>query len=217
MVFIVSGISYTYPGTSTGIENVSFQVPSSGIIGISGASGSGKSTLLACLAGILTPQSGAIQLAEEVLFDSTNVKSNQAKKQKGSLIEVIFQRSSLFEELSIWQNVALSLGPSLNQNKDHALRLLAEVGLKEYANRLPREISLGQRQRSAVVASLARSPRILLADEPTGSLDATNRDLVLSLFKVAANSGCLVLISSHDPEVHQATEQVIQLESRNSQ
>lgn len=216
MVFIVSGISYTYPGTDSGIENVSFQVPSTGIVGINGASGSGKSTLLACLAGILTPRTGSIQLDGEVLFDSLTTTRSQPEKNK-SLIEVVFQRSSLFEELSIWQNVALSLGPSLNQNKDHALHLLTKVGLAGYANRLPREVSLGQRQRSAVVASLARSPRILLADEPTGSLDATNRDLVLSLFKVAANSGCLVLISSHDPEVHQATEQVIQLESRNSQ
>jgi len=163
-------------------------------VALTGPSGSGKSTLLHLLAGLETPTGGTITwpaLAGAAL--------------RPGPVAVVFQAPSLLDPLDVAENVALPLilaGVGAAEAREIALKALDRLDLARLADRLPGELSGGQAQRVAVARALAGSPRLVLADEPTGQLDhATATTVVDALVEVADQTGCALVVSTHDRAV----------------
>jgi ABC-type lipoprotein export system ATPase subunit len=164
-------------------------------IAITGPSGSGKSTLLHLMAGLDEPTAGRV--GWPAIGDRDALRPGP--------VAMVFQGPSLLPALSIAENVALPLqleGMAEARARTRAEAALAALDLGELADKLPEEISGGQAQRVAVARVLAGSPRLILADEPTGQLDRINADAVIDvLLHAAASHGAALVISTHDPRV----------------
>jgi ABC-type lipoprotein export system ATPase subunit len=164
-------------------------------IAITGPSGSGKSTLLHLMAGLDEPTAGRVGWPAIGTRDTL----------RPGPVAVVFQGPSLLPALSVGENVALPLqleGMGEARARARAEAALAALDLDELAGKLPEEISGGQAQRVAVARVLAGSPRLILADEPTGQLDRLNADAVIDVLLHAATShGAALVISTHDPRV----------------
>ncbi|MER8478263.1 ABC transporter ATP-binding protein [Mesorhizobium sp. M1163] len=180
------------------LKGVSLDVASGEATGIVGPSGSGKSTLLMVLAGLERVDSGAVRIAGELL----NGKSeDQIASFRGRNIGIVFQSFHLIPNMTALENVAVPL--ELAGHADPfgvAARELAAVGLSHRITHYPGELSGGEQQRVAIARALAPSPRILIADEPTGNLDqATGRHVADLLFAKAAERGMTLVLVTHDP------------------
>ncbi|MER8712395.1 ABC transporter ATP-binding protein [Mesorhizobium sp. M1295] len=180
------------------LKGVSLDVASGEATGIVGPSGSGKSTLLMVLAGLERIDSGAVRIAGELL----NGKSeDQIASFRGRNIGIVFQSFHLIPNMTALENVAVPL--ELAGHADPfgvAARELAAVGLSDRITHYPGELSGGEQQRVAIARALAPSPRILIADEPTGNLDqATGRHVADLLFAKAAERGMTLVLVTHDP------------------
>ncbi|ESX65078.1 MULTISPECIES: ABC transporter ATP-binding protein [unclassified Mesorhizobium] len=180
------------------LKGVSLDVASGEATGIVGPSGSGKSTLLMVLAGLERVDSGAVRIAGELL----NGKSeDQIASFRGRNIGIVFQSFHLIPNMTALENVAVPL--ELAGHADPfgvAARELAAVGLSDRITHYPGELSGGEQQRVAIARALAPSPRILIADEPTGNLDqATGRHVADLLFAKAAERGMTLVLVTHDP------------------
>ncbi len=177
------------------LDHATCQIAPGDRIAIIGPSGSGKSTLLQLLAGLDTPSSGVLRWP--ALGPQTGLRPAQ--------IAVIFQQHSLLEPLSVVENVALPLllygvAPSLARVR--ALAALERLDLAALCDRLPDELSGGQAQRVTVARALAGSPRLILADEPTGQLDhATAERVITLLLQVLSGTDTALVVSTHDPAV----------------
>ncbi len=177
------------------VQSVSCAVHCGQRIVISGPSGSGKSTLLHLMAGLDAPTSGIV--------DWPGI--GELHELRPGPIGVVFQAPSLMPPLSVLENVALV--PSLAGANPTAARQIAQAALDslnlgELASRLPDELSGGQAQRVAVARALAGSPRLILADEPTGQLDRATGDLVVDvLLRAADTTGAALVVTTHDPLV----------------
>ncbi|GGH64792.1 ABC transporter ATP-binding protein [Rothia aerolata] len=187
-------VGKTFPdsrGTRTVLEGVSFTVEPGEIISIIGSSGCGKSTLLRAAAGLSTATAGAVRIDGETVYGLD------------SRVAVGFQEPRLLPWRTVEKNVALGLPRGINKAEGRATvdSLLNLVGLAAYAHHRPREISGGMAQRASLARALARTPGILLLDEPFGALDALTRikmqDLLLD---VHAQDPTTVLLVTHDVE-----------------
>ena len=192
-VIEATNITYTYPNSDRGIPSpgISFTASSGQITAVVGTSGSGKSTLLACLAGVLTPTSG------EIRIDGRTVTSSDTESTSPTRM-LVLQSCALFERLPLWQNVALAWGWPGRGLRRRAEEHLDMLGLRELTDQLPSGLSLGQRQRAAIACAVACDPRVLLADEPTGSLDPANRERVIQLIREVAAQDRVVIVATHD-------------------
>jgi len=177
---------------------------------VTGQSGSGKSTLLNLIGGLDTPDAGAVLIDREPIWRQSNVTAARR-----DLVGFVFQRHLLLDELSARANVEVPLigaGVSRGTRRALALELLAEVGLSERAEHLPSMLSGGERQRVAVARALANSPRLLLADEPTGALDSvTSGRLIELLVSLRETRGTTMIIVSYDPEVRKRADRAVTL------
>ena len=196
--------AYTEPGTPNVVpvlRGVSLSIEAGESVAIVGPSGCGKSTLLNILGTLDEPDTG------DVIFDGENLKGASPAK-LGSLrsakIGFIFQLHHLLPQCSVLENVllptlALASPPNAEASRARAMELLASVGLEQRANWYPNQLSGGERQRVAVVRAMINSPRLILADEPTGALDEGNADSLTNLMiKLVENSGiALVLVTHH--------------------
>jgi ABC-type lipoprotein export system ATPase subunit len=195
---VVDGLGYHYPRTERGLDSCTLEAREGELTVIRGESGSGKSTLLACLGGILTPQRGSIRI------DGTGgagAPTNSA---------IVTQGAALFEHLTVWQNVATAWGWPRTSRRSRAIRVLDGFDVGRLADSLPREISFGQRQRVAIAGAVAGDTRLLLADEPTGSLDDANTARVISALRVAAERRIVVVVT-HDERIAHAADRTIHL------
>ena len=179
------------------LEDVSFTLPDKGFIFILGKSGSGKSTLLNLLGGLDRPTSG------EMIVNGKNTKDFRDKDfdyYRNTYVGFIFQEFNLLEEYSVYDNVSLAL--RLQQKKDDSEKiktLLEQLELKGLEKRKMNELSGGQKQRVAIARAMIKDPEILLADEPTGSLDeVTGKQIFEQLKKISEDK--LVIVVSHDRE-----------------
>ncbi len=167
---------------------------------IYGASGSGKSTLLHLLAGLDSLDAGTVRIGElEVSSASEAARARMRLEHVG----VVFQRDNLLLELSAEENVALpllALGRSRAEAGDLARTALGRVGMAAHSDRLPEQLSGGERQRVGIARGLVGDRTLLLADEPTGSLDAANSQALFELLRdLAHGSGAAVVVATHDP------------------
>lgn len=170
MTLTVRGLRFAYPGWPPTLQSASLEVPAGTSGFLLGPSGSGKTTLLRCVAGLETPQDGA------VLDGGRDLAAVPTHKRR---VGMLFQDGALFPHLPVWRNVAFglaALGIPRRQHRAEALAWLRLVGLEEKADAGVAELSGGQKQRAALARTLAARPRIVLLDEPFGNLDRALRD-----------------------------------------
>jgi putative ABC transport system ATP-binding protein len=197
-------------GTITALQGVTLAVSSGEAVLITGRSGSGKSTLLALIGGLEQPDSGRVLLGGREVW--TERRTARARRE---VVGFVFQSHLLLASLSALANVEVPLigaGTHRRARRQRALSLLEQVGLADRAEHLPSELSGGERQRVAVARALANEPQVLLADEPTGALDAATSDLVLDLiFRLRDRLGMTLLLVSYDPAVGARADRMVTL------
>ncbi len=200
-IISAKNIKKTYGATEI-LHGVSLDVKQGEVLAIMGPSGSGKSTLLHSLGAIIPVDSG------EISFDNHDIaKFNDNKRSilRRTAFGFVFQFSQLVPELTALDNVALPLllnGVNRNKAYEEAKKWLNEVGLMDKYESTPSEISGGQAQRVAIARAMVLRPKILFADEPTGSLDSLNSEHIMELFiKTAKDNGTTVIIVTHEPSI----------------
>ena len=181
-------------------------------VGLVGPSGSGKSTLLMAMAGLERAGSGHIKIADQ---DITTMSEDELAQFRGRQIGIVFQSFHLIETMTALENVAVPL--ELAGHRDpfqRAQKELEAVGLKDRLSHYPSELSGGEQQRVAIARALAPDPTLLLADEPTGNLDATNGDTIVELlFALKRERNMTLVLVTHDLRLAARCDRTIQLNS----
>jgi putative ABC transport system ATP-binding protein len=171
-------------------------------VAVVGRSGSGKSTLLNLIAGIDRPTSGTIDVAGTLLND---LDENRLAAWRGRTVGVVFQFFQLLPTLTVAENVILPMELCKTvptpRRRGRAMDLLDQVGIAGLADKMPSALSGGEQQRAAIARALANDPPVLVADEPTGNLDAETSDAVLDLIAGLAAKGTCVLMVTHERDV----------------
>lgn len=181
-------------------------------VAVLGESGCGKSTFMNILGGLDQDYTGSIVLDGEFLKDYTEKKLDDYRK---SRVGLIFQNYNLISHMSVKENIEVAMTMSNIDREERKARtqdVLAQVGLSEYADKLPNQLSGGQRQRVAIARALANTPEILLADEPTGALDKDSAEQVIQILKRIAESGKLVIVVTHSQKVASACSRILTID-----
>jgi putative ABC transport system ATP-binding protein len=206
----VDNVVKSYPGRrGIVLDHLSFSVDDGEFVVLEGPSGSGKSTTVHLIAALARPTSGHIRVHGREL--SHRHRLDRFRRER---VGVVFQLHNLLPHLDALQNVEIvMLGGKLHraQRRARAHELLHAVGLDAQAHVYPPELSGGERQRIAVARALANNPPLLLADEPTGSLDNETAKLVIDLLREHCVAGGSVLAVSHDPRLTRAADRVLNL------
>jgi lipoprotein-releasing system ATP-binding protein len=211
-VLRVDGLSHRI-GDRQLFEDLSVTLRPGRSVAVLGPSGSGKSTLLSLALGLTKPQSGTVEIDGQ---DITTLGRKALARLRAESVGMVFQFAELLPELSPAENVALAalLAGRTDADLDaEVARLLGDLGVPR--SRSVRTLSGGERQRTAVARALINRPRLLLADEPTGSLDEVNRDLVADmLFELPERYGCGLLVVTHDGSVAERADRVLTVRKR---
>ncbi|MDX8046325.1 ABC transporter ATP-binding protein [Gracilibacillus sp. S3-1-1] len=184
------------------LKNISFSVEEGDILAITGKSGSGKSTLLNIIGGFMKPTEGSVMINET---NVTNFNEGEFANFRLDNIGFIFQNFQLIPSMTAFENVELPLvfkGIPEKERKEWTTQTLAKVGLSDYHHHYPSELSGGQQQRVSIARTLVIKPPIILADEPTGSLDSETEQEILQLLRsLNKEMNITFLIITHDEEV----------------
>src|SRR5438067_11388454 len=213
-VLDVTGLRKTYESEGVpvrALRGVDFTMAAGEFVAVMGPSGCGKSTLLNLVAGLDTPTDGEISVAGESLVGKDE---NDLARMRRRHIGIVFQFFNLLEGMSVLENVtlpAIIAGMPRRQAETRARDLLDLLGLADKAKNAPGVLSGGQRQRLAIARALANKPTLVLADEPTGSLDSAGGAEVLELFKRLHDDGQTIMLVTHDAKVASAADRIIQL------
>ena len=195
------------------LRGVDFEARAGEFVMLSGPSGSGKTTLLSILGCVLSPTTGDVKIYGEQI---SGRKESELPRLRLSYIGFIFQGHNLIASFDAQENVALSMrmrGHSVRDANREAKRLLERVGLGDKLDRKPNELSGGQRQRVSIARALAGSPPIILADEPTASLDAeTGMTVTLLLKDMAREAGHTVVVVTHDNRIYHLGDRIVHIE-----
>ncbi|MBV7339343.1 ABC transporter ATP-binding protein [Chloroflexi bacterium TSY] len=196
----------------TALKGIDIQVFPGEFLVITGKSGAGKTTLVNMITGLDRVTSG------EIWINGTPVHQlspERAARWRGQNVGVVFQMFELMPNMSVLRNVTLPMDFvqkfSIRQRRKRALALLDQVEIAEHAHKLPSEVSGGQQQRIAIARALANDPPILVADEPTGSLDSVTSATVLDVFQALSKQGKTVLLVTHDKDVEKWATRTITL------
>jgi putative ABC transport system ATP-binding protein len=192
------------------LRDIELEVMPGESVAIVGASGSGKSTLLALLAGLDTPSAGSVELDGESLFE---LDEDARAELRGRTVGFVFQSFQLLASLTALENVMLPLELAGRDDAEGAAReTLARVGLAERTHHYPKHLSGGEQQRVALARAFAVRPKLLLADEPTGSLDAEAGEAVIALlFQLNRESGTTLVLVTHDEQLAQRCTRIVRL------
>ena len=212
-VLIAKGIGKTVrsgTGELVILRDIDLEVTPGEAVAVVGASGSGKSTLLALLAGLDTPTSGAVALDGQDLF---SLDEDQRAELRGRLLGFVFQSFQLLPALTALENVMLPLELAGKDDAEEAARqMLQRVGLGERLGHYPKHLSGGEQQRVALARAFVVRPKLLLADEPTGSLDAQSGAAVISLlFELNREYGTTLVLVTHDEALAARCARVVRL------
>jgi putative ABC transport system ATP-binding protein len=216
VVVAARDVRMTYRIGSTRVEalrGISLDVAAGEFLLLMGPSGSGKTTLLSILGGILTPTSGRVVACGTEL---TRLRRGALAQFRLHNVGFVFQGFNLFNALTARENVQLALGlkGSVHDGAvEKACGLLDEVGLGDKCERLPADLSAGEKQRVAIARALAGAPRLIMADEPTASLDSDNgKHVTMMMRELAKSHGCSVLTVTHDPRIVELADRVLHIE-----
>jgi len=196
MLLEVEAVTKSYPGTETAVlRGVSLTLDSGGMLALTGESGSGKSTLLHLIGGLDTADSG------RVCIDGTDLTplddAGRATLRRGT-VGVIFQQFNLIPSLSVAGNIAFQARLAERHDPARDADLATRLGLQEHLHKYPEQLSGGQQQRVAIARTLAAGPRLVLADEPTGNLDETSSDAVMTLLQeLVEETGAGLILVTH--------------------
>ena len=197
-------------GKIKALNGVDLTIKQGEFVSIIGPSGSGKSTLLNMLGALDVPDSGSIYVAGEDLKSSKNLNKFRAEK-----IGFIFQLHNLIPNISVVENIEIPMYTQKMSSKEmrsRALKLLDDVGLGDKAKILPNKLYGGERQRVAIARALANNPSIILADEPTGSLDSkTSSKILKQLINLHEDKNVTLIIVTHDMDVAKLADRVIEV------
>lgn len=207
----VKNLSKTFQSGETkvnAVNNISFDIPEGTFATVIGKSGSGKSTLLALLGALDRPSAGAITVGDQ---DITKMGDHRQIAYRRNQIGFVFQSYNLVPNLTALENVMLPMefaGVSAQKRKNRAAELLKEVGITEdKLFRRPTKLSGGEQQRVAIARALANSPKLILADEPTGNLDSATGKIIVDLLKnLAKKQKTTIIAVTHDESIAHASE-----------
>ncbi len=187
------------PNITKALNGISFQVVKGEFLGIMGSSGSGKTTLLNCLATIIKPTDGSIQMQEK---DLSQLKGSQLADYRGKEIGYLFQNFELLDNLTAKENILLPLSlhkVDANESKVRLELLSQYLDISELLDKFPSQLSGGQRQRVAAARALILDPKIVFADEPTGALDSKNATILMQkLSEMNQLEETTILMVTHD-------------------
>src|SRR5215469_7288009 len=211
----VRDVTRTYgsgPTATAALRGVTFSVGEGQLVALRGRSGSGKTTLLNVVGGLDTPDGGSVVVAGH---DVTGMGERERMRLRRETVAYIFQSFGLLPVLSAAEDVGVPLRISAvapRQREERVATMLTLVGLAGHARHRPGELSGGQQQRVAIARALAPRPRLLLADEPTGQLDAeTGKQIVRLLRSVVRSEGVTALLATHDPTLMSTADSVLHL------
>jgi putative ABC transport system ATP-binding protein len=199
-------------GNTVALKGIDLQVHKGEFLVVSGKSGSGKTTLVNMVAGLDNSTGG------EIWVNGTPVhklSTEKAASWRGQNVGVVFQTFELLPTLTILQNITLAMDfagrYSIRQRRERGMTLLEQMEIAEHAHKLPSAISGGQQQRVAIARAMANDPPIIVADEPTGSLDSVTAGAVLCVFERLLDQGKTLLLVTHDQDVAVRGDRVVTL------
>jgi len=216
-IIAVTDLYKNYRAGETGIpvlRGVSFDITPGEFVAIVGPSGNGKTTLLNMLTGIDHPTRGTVRVNGVTL---NTLNEDQLAEWRGASLGIVFQFFQLLPALSLLQNIILPMDFTKTlpprQRKERALHLLEQVGLADQAHKLPSAVSGGQQQRAAIARALANDPPLIVADEPTGNLDAKTSAEVFDLFAHLTGQGKTLVMVTHNMELARQASRVLEVVS----
>jgi len=196
----------------TALKSIDLQIGAGEFVAVLGKSGAGKTTLVNLISGIDRTTSGEIRVAGTAVHA---LSEDDRAAWRGRNVGVVFQFFQLLPTLTVMQNVMLPMDfahrYSLREQKERAMHLLDQVGIADHAHKLPSAMSGGQQQRIAIARALANDPPVLLADEPTGSLDSATADEVLSVFEALVQQGKTMFMATHDKDIVKRVKRTVML------
>ena len=213
-VVVAENLERTYEMNGEAIRAVrrlSLDIPAADFLALVGPSGSGKSTLLHLLGGVDAPSAGTVKMGD---VDLSLLSESQRSRHRLLHVGLVFQRFHLLPMLSALENVELPMaeaGMSKAVRRVRAAELLERVGLGDRMRHRPGELSGGQRQRVAIARALANEPDLLLADEPTGELDRTTSEGILSLFQGLVDEGMTLVVATHDLDLAAGARRIVRM------
>jgi putative ABC transport system ATP-binding protein len=201
-------------GTIRALDCVALDVETGASVAIMGQSGSGKSTLLGLLAGLAIPTRGSVAVGAETI---SSLSESQRVVFRRRALGMVYQADNLLPHLTVEENVGLQLAicrrETATADRSDPLALLARLGLGGLARRLPDQLSGGERQRVAVARAIIHRPGVILADEPTGALDAASARTVIELLvEVHRDMGATLVVVTHDPAIAAHLDRIVHLE-----
>jgi putative ABC transport system ATP-binding protein len=209
------GLTRTYGTGETEVKalvDAELDVRAGELVILRGPSGSGKTTLLNLLGGLDVPTSGTVWLGERQV---TGASERDLVDMRRREIGYIFQTFALLSALSAAENVELPMrmiGVPAAERAERVAELLAVVGLAEHSAQRPGELSGGQQQRLGIARALANSPRLIIADEPTGQLDSLNAEAMMSLIaSLVHDRGVAAVVSTHDPRMAAHADRILEI------
>ena len=195
------------------VQSVTMDLPRGRFVALAGPSGSGKSSMLYVLAGLLRPTRGTVSVDNN---DLTSMSADQLARYRCANVGFIFQSFQLLPHLSAWENVALPmipLGVTASLRRTRACKQLSSIGLGARITHKPGELSAGEQQRVAIARAVINSPTLVLADEPTGNLDAANAALVADeMERLVRDLGATVVCATHDERVASRAQVVARMD-----
>lgn len=210
-----NNVSLKYDKDTYAIRDLSLKIDEGEFVFIVGKTGAGKSTLFKLLTRELKPSSGSIK----VFRDNIEYISNRDIPYYRRKLGVVFQDFKLLEDRNVYENIAFAqevIGVNSFKIKKHVIKILNLVGLRNKANKMPNELSGGEKQKVAIARAIINKPKILLADEPTGNLDEVSTNEIINLLNTINQNGTTVVIITHDMHlVERMNKRVVRLDEGN--
>jgi len=192
------------------VRDIDLEIYQGDFIAIMGPSGSGKTTLLDSLGCLTTISSGKLIVSGK---DVSRAKESELVSVRRKFISFVFQDFLLIPSLTVLENVLLPLYfARLPQDRDKIVDILKKVGLGHRINHLPKQISGGEKQRVAIARALAISPKLLLADEPTGNLDTKYAQEIFDIFKKLNQEGLTIVVTTHNPNLGSQAKRIVYIQ-----